>query len=133
MSKTYRAEFFTSADWAHHDIAAATPAEALEKARRFYDDNLADLDFRSYDAIEPLDRVQIWDGERGILAEWESAGYRLQLAAGALRDALAAETEAAQAVIDHWERGDLAGAVRALAATLGEARAALAKAQGDHL
>ena len=130
MSKTYRAEFFTVADWAARDFAAATPAKALQKARRFYDENLGVLDFQSYDNGAELERIEIHDDERGTVAEWESEDYRLRRAAGALRDALAAETEAAQAVIDHWERGDLAGAVRALAASIEPARAALAKATG---
>ena len=133
MSKTYCAEFFTVADWAARDFAAATPAKALQLARRFYAENLGVLDFQSYDDGAELERIQIWDRERGTVAEWESEDYRLRLAAGALRDALAAETEAAQAVIDQWEKGDLAGAVRVLTATIGEARAALAKATGGQL
>ena len=131
MSKSYRAEYFTAADWAARDYTASTPAKALRKARRFYEENLGVLDFQSYDGIEPLERVQIWDSARGTVAEWESDELRLRLAAADLREALAHQTEAAQAVIDHWQRGDLAGAVRGLVATLDEARAALGKAKGD--
>jgi hypothetical protein len=47
-----------------------------------------------------------------------------------LLDALEGQTEAAQAVIDHWAEGDLAAAVRGLDASIDGARAAIAKAKG---
>jgi hypothetical protein len=47
-----------------------------------------------------------------------------------LIDALERQTEAARAVIESWEQGDLAGAVHGLEMSLGEALAALAKAKG---
>jgi hypothetical protein len=53
MPKSYRAEFFTTADWAKHDFEADSPQQALELARQFYDQNLGELEFRSYDEIEP--------------------------------------------------------------------------------
>jgi hypothetical protein len=130
MTKTYRAEFFTSADWAFRDFEAETPEQALAVARQFYADNLGELNFQSYDAIEPLDHMQIWDAKRGSVASWESDEYRLRLAAPDLLKALADQTDAAQAVIDNWSKGDLAGAVRALDASIETARTALAKAKG---
>jgi hypothetical protein len=42
-----------------------------------------------------------------------------------LLDALQSQTEAAQAVIDTWEQGDLAAAFRALSASMQLARAAI--------
>lgn len=51
-------------------------------------------------------------------------------AAGDLLDALEAQTEAAQAVIDNWSEGDLAAAVCTLDASIEGARAAIAKAKG---
>src|SRR5271165_2537121 len=51
-------------------------------------------------------------------------------AAPDMLDALEAQTEAAQAVIDSWSEGDLAGAVRMLDASLADAQAAIAKAKG---
>ena len=45
-------------------------------------------------------------------------------------DALDAQTDAAQAVIDAWDKGDLAGAVRALAGCIPASRALSAKAKG---
>lgn len=75
-TKTYRAEFFTAADYAVRDFEAETPQQALELARRFYDDDLIELDFRSYDDNAGLNQIQIWDNERGTLAAWESDDYR---------------------------------------------------------
>jgi hypothetical protein len=43
---------------------------------------------------------------------------------------LEAQTEAAQAVIDAWVKGDLAGAVRMLDGSIPAARALIAKVQG---
>ena len=63
-------------------------------------------------------------------AELQQADACLMAAAPELLDALEAHTEAAQAVIDAWAEGDLAGAVRWLDATLAEARAAITKAKG---
>jgi hypothetical protein len=65
---TYRAEFFTAADYAWRDFEAETLEQALQLARQFYDDDLGDLDFRSYDDNAGLDQIQIWHRERGTLA-----------------------------------------------------------------
>ncbi len=128
MTKSYRAEFFTTADYAVRDFIAGTPQQALQMAREYYDDNLVELDFRSYDDNSGLDQIQIWDPERGTLASWESDDYRLRKAAPDLLTALQDQTEAAKAVIDNWEKGDLAAAVRDLAASMSEADAAISKA-----
>jgi len=124
---TYRAEFFTAADYAVRDFEAETPQQALEFARRFYEDNLIELDFRSYDDNAGLDQIQIWDSKRGTLASWESDDYRLRLAAREMLTALQAQTDAAKAVIATWGHGDLAAAVRALDASISMAAAAIAK------
>jgi hypothetical protein len=47
-----------------------------------------------------------------------------------LLEALDAQTEAAQAVLDCWERGNLAGAVCRLDGMVSAARAAIIKAKG---
>jgi hypothetical protein len=88
MTKTYRAEFFTTADYAVRNFEAETPEQALELARRFYEDDLIELDFRSYDDNAGLDQIQIWDNERGTIASWESDDYRLRKAAPDLYKAL---------------------------------------------
>ena len=127
-TKTYRAEFFTAADYAVRDFEAGTPQEALRLARRFYDEDIGELDFRSYDDNAGLDQIQIWDSKCGTLALWESDDYRLRQAARELLVALQTQTEAAKAVIAHWEEGDLAAAVRTLDASIAAADAAIAKA-----
>lgn len=84
----YRAEFFTAADYAIRSFEAETPEEALHFARRFYDDDIGELDFRSYDDNAGIDQIQIWDNEHGTLALWESDDYRLRKAAADLYKAL---------------------------------------------
>lgn len=85
---TYRAEFFTAADYAHRDFEAGSPEEALQLARQFYKDNLVELDFRSYDDNAGLDQIQIRGSKRGAHASWESDDYRLRQAAPQLLAAL---------------------------------------------
>jgi hypothetical protein len=106
MAKTYRAEFFTAADYAVRNFDAETPEQALELARRFYEDDLIELDFRSYDDNAGLDQIQIWDSERGTLASWESNDYRLRKAAPELLAAL-------QLILPHY-----AGLLRAMGSDL---------------
>jgi hypothetical protein len=86
--KTYRAEFFTAADYAARNFEAETPEQALELARQFYEDDLIALDFRSYDDNAGIDHIQIWDNERGTLASWESDDYRMRKAAAEMLSAL---------------------------------------------
>jgi hypothetical protein len=93
----YRAEFFTAADYAVREFEAETPDQALELARRFYDEDIGELDFRSYDDNSALDQIDIWRteqcaGARRLLSRaisWESDEFRLRLAAPQLRSALA--------------------------------------------
>jgi hypothetical protein len=86
--KTYRAEFFTAADYAYRNFEAESPEQALELARRFYDEDSGELDFRSYDDNAGLDQIQIRDSERGTLASWVSDDYCQRQAAGDLLAAL---------------------------------------------
>jgi hypothetical protein len=126
---TYRAEFFTAADYAVRYFEAETPQQALELARQFYDEDPGELDFRSYEDNAGIDQIQIWDNERGTLATWYSDDYRLRRAARELLTALQVQTQAAQSVIANWEKGDLAAAVRALDASLSMAATAITKAE----
>lgn len=84
----YRAEFFTAADYAYHDFEADTPEEALQLARDFYDEDIGELDFRSYDDNAGIEYIQIWGGEHGMLAIWKSDDYCRSQAAGDLLAAL---------------------------------------------
>ena len=85
---TYRAQFFTAADYAVRDFEAETAEEALQLARRFYDEDCGALDFRSYDDNAGIDQIQIRDNARSTLALWESDDYRLRKAAPQLLAAL---------------------------------------------
>ena len=79
---TYRAEFFTAADYAVRSFEAETAEQALQLARQFYDDNLIELNFRSYDGEwAGLDQIEIWDTKHGTRASWASDDYRLRKAA----------------------------------------------------
>ena len=128
----YIAHLYTEADWAETEIKAATPAQALERAREIEADRLEILDFQSYggagDGVEHIRIIRASDGE--TVAEWKSKTLTLRLAASDVLDALEAQTDAAQAVIDAWAKGDLAGAVRMLDGSISSARAAIAKAKG---
>jgi hypothetical protein len=64
------------------------PQQALELARQFYEDNLIDLDFRSYEDCAGLDQIDVWDTAGGTRATWESDDYRLRRAAPELLEAL---------------------------------------------
>jgi hypothetical protein len=60
----------------------------------------------------------------------EEKADRLPEAVRDMIDAFEQQTEAARAVIDSWEQGDLAGAVHGLELSLDESVAALAKVKG---
>jgi hypothetical protein len=85
---TYRAEFFTAADYAVRNFEAASPQEALLLARQFFEDNLIELDFRSYDDKAGLDEIEVSDTVGGARATWQSDDYRLRQAAPQLLAAL---------------------------------------------
>lgn len=127
---TYTAQFFTEANWAETPIKAASPKQALIAAQRLADDDLSALDFQHYDDIGNVERIEIEARDGRTVAVWESDDVVLRLAAGTLLEALDPLTIAAQAVIDAWAEGDLAGAVRMLDASLAGVHAAIAKAKG---
>jgi len=126
--KTYTVHFRTDADSAIEEFKARSPQAALRKARAFYDDHAEELLFTEYDGGLPVNEIEVFDANGTGVAIWYDDEMRLRLAAGDLRDALEEQTEAAEAVIDRWEKGDLAGAVRGLDACIASSRAALAKA-----
>jgi hypothetical protein len=113
--KTYTAYFRTDADFATRDFKAATPEQALKKARRFYDDDPLDLMFESYDGGMPVNEIAIKDANNDEVAVWLDDDLRSRLAAP---DLLAA----AELVVARWERGDLAEAVRGLDAAIAKAK-----------
>jgi hypothetical protein len=114
---TFIVQFFTPADWAELNITARSPLAALKRARRLVDEDLCALDFASYDGIEPVEHIEVCDESGRPVADWKHANLRLRLAAPGL-------LEAAKLVIARWECGDLADAVRQLAAAVDEVGAA---------
>jgi hypothetical protein len=128
---TYIAYFRTDTDWAETTITARTPQQALTRARAFYQEHEDELLFQDYGEARPVNEIEIASDGRDGLAFWRDDDLLRRLAARDLLEALEDQTDAAQAVIDTWEKGDLAGAVRTLAALIPSARAAIAAAKGD--
>ena len=128
----YTAQFRTDADYAEQEFKAKTAKQALALARKFYDEHDEDLLFQNYDGGggSSVNEIEISGPEGSKLAVWQDDELRLRLAASDVLDALEAQIDAAQAVIDAWAEGDLAGAVRALDGSIFAARAAIAKAKG---
>lgn len=126
---TYTAYFRTDADFASREFKASTPKQALRKARKFLDTNAEALMFEDYGNGMPINEIEIHDRHNSAVAVWYDYDLRMQLAASDLLAALEEQTDAAQAVIDHWTEGNLAAAVRALDASIADARAAIAKAK----
>jgi hypothetical protein len=125
----YTAYFRTDANFATQEFEADTPEEALRAARDFLESAAEDLTYENYDSGMPVNEIEIQDQDCEV-AVWYDDDLRVRLAASDLLDALADQTEAAQAVIDNWAEGDLAAAVRELDASIDLARAAIAKAKG---
>jgi hypothetical protein len=130
--KTFTVDFRTDAEYAIEEIKAWSGKDALRKARAVAETSAGELTFTPYDDGHPVNEILIRDADGNEVAVWYDAELRLRLAASDLLDALEAQTERAQAVIDNWERGDLAAAVRALGVSINAARDALAKAKGGH-
>jgi hypothetical protein len=112
---TYTAYFRTDAEFATCEIKAATPEQALKKARRLYDRDPLGLEFESYYEAMPVNEIAINDANNHELAVWLDEDLRLRLAAS---DVL----EAAELVVARWSEGDLAEAVRQLDAAIGKAK-----------
>jgi hypothetical protein len=118
------------ANWADKAVIAFREQTGCD-----YEDSLGDLlcdlmhwaNARNFDFDAALDRARvIYEEER----DEESSTACLPESVQALVDALEQQTEAARAVVDSWEQGDLAGAVNGLEMSLAESLAALAKVKG---
>jgi hypothetical protein len=112
---TYTAYFRTDAEFATREFKAATPEQALKRARRFHSTHADQLSFERYDDSGPVNQIDIWNDQGDDLAVWHADDLRLRLGA---RDLL----EAAELVVARWERGDLAEAVRGLASAIAKAK-----------
>ena len=108
------------------EVDARSPREALRKARQQ----------ALEESPEPCNGFTVeWD-EFEICPEADDVkcrryvepAKRAEIAAMELLDALRQGTDAAQRVLDSWERGDLAASIRALSQWLSDARAAIIQA-----
>jgi hypothetical protein len=106
--KTYDITIHTSNMYATFDVEAKTPQQALKLARKEWDTNRDSLYWNQRDdEIGSLESISVDDDT----IEWFTPEVQLAMAAGDL-------LEAGQKVVDRWERGDLAEAVRDLAAAI---------------
>jgi hypothetical protein len=103
----FTAHYRSDAEWTCQTIHAGTPELALGIARHY-----AELNADDFDCHE----IEISAEDGSSCAIWRDEEQRLRFAA---RDLL----NAARLVIERWEKGDLAEAVRELSA-------AVAKAEG---
>jgi hypothetical protein len=127
----YTAQFRTDAAYAEHEFKARTAKQALAMARKFYAKHADKLLFEGYDGggDVSVNEIEISGPGGSELAIWQDDDMRLRLAASDVLDALEAQTDAAQAVIDAWASRDLAGAVCVLDGSIPAARDAIAKAR----
>jgi predicted RNase H-like HicB family nuclease len=113
---SYMATFHTPVGIATEIFHAASPEDALERAKKFLED-----DELSEDQRDPVTEgfcvreIIISSCDEGDLASWMTFEYRVEQAAPKL-------LAAAEAVIGSWEKGDLAAAVRVLAAVVEKAK-----------
>ena len=112
---TFTAYFRTDGNYATLEIEADTPELALVQARKIADEDVPDLWYQAYDDGMPVNEIAIEDPDYNELAVWQDDDLRLRLAAQDLLDA-------ARRVVDRWQRGDLAEAVRELAAAIAKAK-----------
>lgn len=79
---TYRAYFFTEADYAKTMIEADTPELALQRARQIESEETETLDFQSYDGSGGVEHIEICDTTtHATVIEWQHDGLRLRRAA----------------------------------------------------
>jgi len=113
----YSVEFRTDAGSAAKELKAKTAEAALAKARRIASGDADGLCFQPYESEAAINEIVVADAEGRELALWRGEDVHLRLPA---RDLL----DAARSAIARWEEGDLAGAVRDLAAAVAKAEGA---------
>lgn len=112
----YMATFHTPAGIATELFHAPSPEEALQQAKKFLDE-----DKLSEDQLDPVAEgycvreIIISSCDEGDLASWMTFEHRVERAGPKL-------LAAAEAVVASWEKGDLASAVRTLAAIAEETK-----------
>jgi hypothetical protein len=113
---TYDVYLRSDLRWAERSFKALNAKRAMELARRFAEKRADELLFEDYAACDsPINEIEILDEHERQVALWRDEDLRLHLAA---RDFL----DAAEKVVARWEQGDLADAVRELAAAVAKAK-----------
>lgn len=112
----YRVYLRSDIQWTMRKFKARSPQRAIELAQRFAAERFHLLHFEDYQPVDcPINEIEVLDERGNELAVWHDEDLRLRLAASGL-------LAAAEKVVARWERGDLAGAVRELAAAIAKAR-----------
>jgi hypothetical protein len=109
---SYKATFLSDHGYADKTFEAASPEEALKLALQYESETYVCVE--RFDGPAPIHEILI-DDDEGECAHWQSDDFCLRLAA---QDLL----EAAELVVSRWEQGDLAAAVRQLAAAIAKAK-----------
>jgi hypothetical protein len=114
--KTFNVYFRTDQQWGMREIKAATATRALDRARRIAEEKPDSIALADYDShIPTINEIEVCDEEDSQLIVWHDDDLRLRLHASDL-------LEAAEKVVARWERGNLAAAVRDLAAVIATAK-----------
>ena len=109
---TYTVYFRTEHQWGTQEFEANTPEQALAIARQFATEDYDRLDLDYYDQCRnAVSEIEVCDAEGNPLATWYDDDMQLRLAAYDL-------LETAEKVVARLECGDLAQAVRELAAVV---------------
>lgn len=113
---SYRVYFRTEIQWTVRSFTASSPEAALRLARRFAGEHPERLEFSDYEGCDcPINRIEVLDRDGNEVASWCDDDLRVRLAGADL-------LHAGELVIARWESGDLAEAVRELAAAVAKAK-----------
>jgi hypothetical protein len=116
VETSYMATFHTPAGMATEIFHAPSAEDALQQARKFADDpQLTEVDIEPTAEGYCVREIVISNCDEGDLASWMTLEHRVERAGPQL-------LAAAEAVIASWEKGDLAAAVRILAAIVEETK-----------
>jgi hypothetical protein len=95
---TYIAKFSTEAESGSCDITTDTPEEALQLARRTWEDNPDAIDWDHYSERQGLTDISILNESEGIVLEWKDPDEILRSAAKELFGALLMAVQALNTV-----------------------------------
>jgi hypothetical protein len=113
---TFSVYFRTDQQWGMREIKASTAARALERARKIAGEKPWSIDLVDYDSCLPaFNEIEVCDERDRQVLIWHDDDLRLKLHASDL-------LEAAEQVFARSERGNLAKALRKLAAVIAKAK-----------